>query len=254
MQGILTIVRPSLATEKLRPLTSEEKKVVEKALLSVAPKPKAPVTLRLVFHDAATFSTQVGNGGANASIQYELNRPENFGLKRGWAVIEALSTKLKGTAAESLSKADMIALTGAHAVAVTGGPEINVPVGRIDSTSADPEDRLPAETLTSQELIKAFSNMGLSVQELVVLSGSHTLGGKGFGDPLTFDNTYFKSLLNKPWLNKQDEMAAMIGIASDHVLPEDEACMPYIQKYASDNKAFFDDFSTAFIKLTCLGA
>lgn len=28
------------------------------------------------------------------------------------------------------------------------------------------------------------------------------LGNKGFGEPLAFDNTYYKSLLAKPWLNK----------------------------------------------------
>ena len=37
------------------------------------------------------------------------------------------------------------------------------------------------------------------------------IGLKGFGDPVTFDNTYYKSLLSKPWENKNDSMAAMIG-------------------------------------------
>ena len=36
-------------------------------------------------------------------------------------------------------------------------------------------------------------------QELVALSGAHTLGGKGFGNPTVFDNSYFKILLEKPW-------------------------------------------------------
>jgi hypothetical protein len=34
-------------------------------------------------------------------------------------------------------------------------------------------------------------------QEMVVLSGAHTIGGKGFGSPIVFDNTYFKVLLEK---------------------------------------------------------
>jgi L-ascorbate peroxidase len=49
---------------------------------------QAPVILRLAYHDAATFSAAAGDGGANASIQYELERPENTGLKRGWRLIE----------------------------------------------------------------------------------------------------------------------------------------------------------------------
>jgi L-ascorbate peroxidase len=40
--------------------------------------------VRLVFHDAGTFSAATGDGGVNASIRFELDRPDNFGLKRGW--------------------------------------------------------------------------------------------------------------------------------------------------------------------------
>ena len=47
------------------------------------------MVLRLVFHDAATYDAACGNGGANASVRLELERPENKGLKRGWRVIEA---------------------------------------------------------------------------------------------------------------------------------------------------------------------
>jgi hypothetical protein len=36
-------------------------------------------------------------------------------------------------------------------------------------------------------------------------------GGKGFGDPVTFDNAYYTALLAKPWLNPNDSMASMIG-------------------------------------------
>lgn len=49
---------------------------------------QAPVLLRLAYHDAGTFSQTDGTGGLNASIQFELDRPENFGLKRGWRVIQ----------------------------------------------------------------------------------------------------------------------------------------------------------------------
>ena len=47
------------------------------------------MVLRLIFHDAATFNVAARDGGANASLRLELGRPENFGLKRGWRVIEA---------------------------------------------------------------------------------------------------------------------------------------------------------------------
>ena len=38
------------------------------------------------------------------------------------------------------------------------------------------------------------------VQELVALSGAHTLGNKGFGNPTNFDNSYFQILLERPWM------------------------------------------------------
>lgn len=52
--------------------------------------------LRLVFHDAATFDERAGDGGADASVFYELNRPENKGLKRGYSpLFSSVSSLLK---------------------------------------------------------------------------------------------------------------------------------------------------------------
>ena len=84
-----------------------------------------------MFHDAGTHRIAEGNGGANGSIRYELDRPENYGLNRGWRVINDVMTSLKGTIAEGrVSLADLVYLGGAYAVAVTGGPSIEVPIGK----------------------------------------------------------------------------------------------------------------------------
>jgi hypothetical protein len=53
-----------------------------------------------------------------------------------------------------------------------------VPIGRPDASSADPEGRLPAETLGAAELRACFAAKGLSDRQLVALSGAHTIGGK----------------------------------------------------------------------------
>eukprot|EP00878_Enallax_costatus_P007044 GHUV01007382.1.p1 GENE.GHUV01007382.1~~GHUV01007382.1.p1 ORF type:complete len:195 (+),score=51.74 GHUV01007382.1:153-737(+) len=74
-----------------RQLDEETKAAVNQALSKVITKPKAPVILRLAYHDAGTYSAAAGNGGANASIQFELDRPENTGLKRGWNLIGQVS-------------------------------------------------------------------------------------------------------------------------------------------------------------------
>ena len=76
-----------------------------------------------------------------------------------------------------MSLADLVALAGARAVVVTGGPAIRVPVGRADAAGPDPEGRLPEETLPAAALLANFGAKGLGAQEMVVLLGSHTVRG-----------------------------------------------------------------------------
>jgi L-ascorbate peroxidase len=80
------------------------------------------------------------------------------------------------------------------------------------------------------------------------------LGSKGFGDPLTFDNAYYKSLLQKPWEDPRNDMASMIGLPSDHVLPDDANCRPTIEAYARSQQQFYEDFRDVYLKLMSLGA
>lgn len=79
------------------------------------------------------------------------------------------------------------------------------------------------------------------------------LGNKGFGEPLIFDNAYYTALLEKPWLDPNNKMASMIGLPSDHVLSDSQACLPYIKEYAEDKQKFYKDFKSAYLKLTSLG-
>lgn len=68
----------------LQPLSQAERAEVLAALDEIIPPSKAPLMLRLVFHDGATYRLASKDGGVNGSIQFELDRPENFGLKRTW--------------------------------------------------------------------------------------------------------------------------------------------------------------------------
>jgi L-ascorbate peroxidase len=88
-----------------------------------------------------------------------------------------ISGSLKGTAAEGkVSQADLIALAGAYAVEICGGPVIRVPVGRVDAVGADPGGRMVSERAGVEALKSNFAGKGLNTQEMVVLSGAHTLG------------------------------------------------------------------------------
>lgn len=89
-------------------------------------------------------------------------------------------------------------------------------------------------------------------QELVALSGAHTLGSKGFGSPTSFDNSYYKVLLEKPW-TPSGGMSTMIGLPSDHALVEDDECLRWIKKYAENENMFFEDFKNVYVKLVNSG-
>ncbi|CAI0416662.1 unnamed protein product [Linum tenue] len=225
---------------------------VKEEVRKVVSKGKAAGVLRLAFHDAGTFEisgTSEATGGMNGSIIYELDRPENTGLNK------SVLAKAKNVvdAMQPVSWADMIALSGAEAVSICGGPTIPLQMGRMDSMQPDAEGRLPRESLDAAGLKQCFQRKGFSTQELVALSGAHTLGSKGFGDPVVFDNSYYKILLKKPWTSPGGS-SSMIGLPSDNALMEDNECLRWIELYADDQDAFFQDFKNAYIKLVNSGA
>ncbi|CAN0877575.1 Putative L-ascorbate peroxidase 6 [Linum grandiflorum] len=252
------------ATDELEPDASE---LIREEVRKVVTKGRAAGVLRLAFHDAGTFDISGKSGGMNGSIIYELGRPENTGLNKS---VKASSTNRAGvfwflgsrkgqdrsgreTARLKLSWADMIALSGAEAVSICGGPTIPLQIGRMDSVEADAEGRLPEESLDAPGLKQCFRSKGLSTQELVALSGAHTLGSKGFGSPVVFDNSYFKILLEKPWMSSGG-MTNMVGLPSDRALVEDDECLRWIEVYASNQEMFFRDFKNAYTKLVNSGA
>ncbi|XP_076951531.1 putative L-ascorbate peroxidase 6 [Bidens hawaiensis] len=225
--------------------------LVQEEIRKVLSKSKSAGVLRLVFHDAGTYDTYGKSGGMNGSISLELDRPENKGLKKPLKIL--VEAKKIVDEKQPVSMADIIAVAGAEAVSLCGGPKIPVRLGRLDSITPDPEGKLPEETLDAFGLRQSFQRKGFSTQELVALSGAHTLGSKGFGNPVTFDNAYYKVLLEKPWLSSGG-MTSMVGLPSDRALIEDAECLRWISEYADDQDLFFEDFKNAYIKLVNSGA
>lgn len=235
----------------LRANAAEDYFLVKEEVKKVLSKGKAAGVLRLVFHDAGTFEILENAGGMNGSIVFELDRPENTGLKKPLKILG--KAKAEVDMIQPVSWADIIAVAGAEAVSVCGGPNIPVQLGRIDSMVPDPEGKLPQESLDASSLKRCFQRKGFSTQELVALSGAHTLGSKGFGNPTVFDNSYFKILLEKPWSSSAG-MSSMVGLPTDRALVEDDECLRWISMYANDQDLFFQDFRNVYIKLVNTGA
>ena len=107
-------------------------------------------------------------------------------------MVKSAYDALDGTAAEGkVSFADMISCAGAYAVEFTGGPSFmeRVPLGR-QLLAADPENRMPEQTLSGKDMREHFARSGINTRDMVALAEAHTIGGKGFGDAYTFDNAY----------------------------------------------------------------
>ncbi|XP_069144012.1 putative L-ascorbate peroxidase 6 isoform X6 [Solanum lycopersicum] len=197
---------------------------VREEIRKVLSKSKAAGVLRLVFHDAGTFEIDEKTGGMNGSIVYELDRPENKGLKKSLKILDKAKSQID--LVQSVSWADIIALAGAEAVSLCGGPSIPIQLGRIDSMVQDPEGKLPEESLDAISLKQCFER--------------------------SFPMYVF--LFEAIYIQYAGSMTSMVGLPSDRALVEDDECVGWISKYAEDQSLFFDDFKNAYTKLVDTGA
>jgi peroxidase len=137
--------------------------------------------LRVFFHDCFV-------SGCDASV---LVAPTAFARSERDA---AQSRSLPGDAFEAVTRAktalelecpgavscaDVLAIAARDLVVMTGGPSYPLRLGRKDalaSSPAAPDAELPLANSTVPRLIAMFAAKGFMAQELVALSGAHTLG------------------------------------------------------------------------------
>ncbi|XP_037454111.1 peroxidase 31-like [Triticum dicoccoides] len=254
--------------------------------------------LRVFFHDC--FVT-----GCDASV---LIAPTRFAKSEKDAEInhslpgDAFDAVVRSKLALELecpgvvSCADVLALASRVLVTMTGGPRYPVPLGRKDSLSSSPtapDVELPHSNFTVGRILELFLAKGFTVQEMVALSGAHTLGFSHCqefasriynyrdktGKPAPFDPTmnpgYAKGLqaackeyLKDPTIaafndvmtpGKFDNMYYVniergLGLLStDEDMWSDLRTRPLVERYAANNTAFFDDFARAMEKLSMYG-
>ncbi|KAI3986154.1 hypothetical protein MKX01_004298 [Papaver californicum] len=232
---------------------NEVEKCKKKLRGLIAEKNCAPLILRLAWHSAGTFDVKTRTGGPFGTMKQaeELAHAANNGLDIAIRLLEPIEKQFP-----TLSYADFVQLAGVVAVEVTGGPEVPFHPGREDKPKPPPEGRLPNATKGSDHLRDVFYGMGLNDQDIVALSGGHTLGrchkersgfeGPWTFNPLIFDNSYFKELLS-------GEKEGLLQLPSDKALLTDPVFRPLVEKYAADEDVFFKDYCEAHLKLSELG-
>ncbi|KAL3138500.1 putative L-ascorbate peroxidase 7, chloroplastic, variant 2 [Trebouxia sp. C0010 RCD-2024] len=222
--------------------------------------------------EATVFLEPRATSGATLRLAY------TAGLPVAVKLLKKVADKYDG-----VSYADLFQMASAQAIELAGGPHIPLRYGRTDAATEEecaPEGRLPdgegpfpgGVTEPGDHLRKIFYRMGLNDQEIVALSGAHTLGRvrkdrsgfgkektkyteKGPGTPggtswtiewLKFDNSYFKDV-------KRHDDPDLVVLATDECLFADEGFRPYAEKYAESQDAFFEDYAKAHLKLSELG-
>ncbi|XP_058766844.1 peroxidase P7-like [Vicia villosa] len=239
--------------------------------------------LRLFFHDCFV-------NGCDGSILLddtttftgEQHAPQNNNSARGFEVIDNIKSAVENVCPGVVSCADILAIAAADSVAILGGPTWNVKLGRRDARNASQSaatTSIPLATSDLKVLAKMFSNNGLSIKDLVALSGGHTIGQarcttfrtriynetnidtsfantrqsncpstSGSGDsnlapldlqtPISFDNNYFKNLIQKKGLLHSDQQLFNGGSADS-----------IVSGYSTNPKSFSSDFVVAMIKM-----
>ncbi|KAL9275831.1 Peroxidase 5-like protein [Drosera capensis] len=135
--------------------------------------------IRLLFHDCfvrgCDGSVLIASTASNPSEQVS---PINLSL-RGFQVIDLAKTQLEAACPGVVSCADIVAFAARDSALWLGGIGYPVAAGRRDglvSSSADPLQNLPQFNFTLAQLEYTFAAKGLSVQDMVVLSGAHSIG------------------------------------------------------------------------------
>ncbi|KAL5730934.1 peroxidase [Ranunculus cassubicifolius] len=228
----------------------------------------AAALIRLHFHDCFVRGCDASvllNG--TSSNPAERDSPPNLSL-RGFGFIDSVKKLVEAECPGVVSCADITALIARDSVVQTGGPYWNVPTGRRDGTVSSFNEALamiPRPTSNFATLLSNWNNKGLSLKDLVLLSGAHTIGvshcstianrlynftGKGDVDP-SMDSEYVANLKSKKCTTPTDT-TTLIEMDPGSVKTFDLSYYKLLAKrrnlFTSDDALFTDSTSKAIVK------
>lgn len=128
--------------------------------------------IRAAFHDMATHDADAGTGGLDASIFFELDRPENIG--------DAFNNTFgffSGFYSARASASDLLAMSAVVASFSCNGLKIPFRAGRIDAEEAGPSG-VPEPNTDLNTTQQAFTKAGFSTEDMIAMVAcGHSLGG-----------------------------------------------------------------------------
>ncbi|RAL41823.1 hypothetical protein DM860_009005 [Cuscuta australis] len=141
--------------------------------------PLAAALLRMHFHDCFVRGCD-GSVLINSTSQ---NKAEKDAIPnqtlRGWNIIGAVKSEVEKQCPGVVSCADILALVARDAVALINGPSWEVPLGRRDgkvSSASEALQKVPSPLSNFTVLKQNFADVNLTVNDLALLSGAHTIG------------------------------------------------------------------------------
>ncbi|WVZ96589.1 hypothetical protein U9M48_042205 [Paspalum notatum var. saurae] len=214
----------------------------------------APALIRLHFHDCFVRGCDGSNLiDSTPNNTAEKDSPANNPSFRFLEVIDSAKAALEAQCPGVVSCADVLAFAARDSVVLAGGLGYQVPAGRRDgrvSNATDALFNLPAPFFNASQLVDSFAAKNLTVDDMVVLSGAHSVGVSHCSGFAGVDNPFFDRLYNftgspdgiDPSLNKTyaSRLKSVCPANSSQFFPTTTTVLDPITPTKLDNKYYVD--------------